>query len=47
LKDIKSSKVDVLNIQGPYSLAAFFKIDPDEIAKREAARLAELEQEKN
>ena len=47
LKDIKSSKVDVLNIQGPYSLAAFFKIDPDEIAQRETARLAEIEQEKN
>jgi len=39
LKDIKSAKVDRLKIEGPYRAAAFFKIDPDEIAAKEAERL--------
>jgi len=43
LKDIKSAKVDRLKIEGPYSAAAFFKIDPDEIAEKEAKRLATLD----
>ena len=47
LKDIKSAKVDRLKIEGPYTAAAFFKIDPDDIAEREANRLAGLDEEKN
>jgi len=40
MKDIKSAKVDNLTIIGPYSAAAFFKIDPKQMAARDAARLA-------
>jgi len=40
MKDIKSTKVDSLKIDGHYKAAAFFKIDPEEIAAREAKRLA-------
>ena len=47
LRDIKSAKVDSLKIEGPYTAAAFFKIDPDDIAEREAKRLAAGEEENN
>lgn len=47
LKDIKSAKADRLEVKGPYKAFAFFKIDPDEMAKNEAKRLAELEDPKN
>lgn len=43
LKDIKSAKVDSLRIEGSYKAFAFFKIDPDEVAKQEASRLKALE----
>ena len=33
LKDIKSSKADMLTINGPYVMSATFKFDPEEAAK--------------
>jgi len=47
LRDVKSAKVDSLKIEGAYSAAAFFKIDPDDIAQREAKRLAAVDEENN
>jgi len=47
LKDMKSAKIDSLKIEGPYTAAAFFKIDPDDIVEREAKRLAAGEEENN
>ena len=41
LKDIKSSKVDMLKISGPHQLGATFKINPEELAEAEAKRLQE------
>lgn len=43
LKDIKASKADALKIIGPYRAFAFFKINPEEMAKTEAKRVADLE----
>lgn len=42
LKDIKSSKADMFTITGPYQLFATFKFDPEDIAKAEAKRIAEM-----
>jgi len=47
LRDIKSAKADSLKIEGPYTAAAFFKIDPNDIADREAKRLAAVDEVKN
>ena len=47
LKDLRSAKVDSLKIEGPYTAAAFFKIDPEKFAEREAARLAAPEEGEN
>ena len=41
LKDIKASKADMMTINGPYSMVATFKFDPEEIAEAEAKRLSE------
>ena len=47
LKDIKSAKADTLTIKGPYRLNATFKFDPEDIAKAEEKRLAEVAQSEN
>lgn len=41
LKDIKSSKADMMTITGDYRLNATFKFDPEDIAKTEAKRIAD------
>jgi len=41
LKDIKSSKAEMLKIEGPYLIGATFKFEPEEIAAAEAKRVAE------
>lgn len=41
LKDIKSTKADVLKVEGAYQLSATFKFNPDDIAEAEAKRIAE------